>query len=541
MSKKNPKTKKQHHIQINHSISIYHRTRFSSVNQFLVNRYSLFLAVSKVILAITFVMELGRIFGCWSLLDFLKGNCIYGAAVWIKNGFLFLHNHFHNTFEQNRWTLFSIIVSLLSVMAATFAIAFGNFKICSINANLVLKQIYGGGKKRISTRIVGVMLVTPFGMLFSIGFHFDVLFVFIFLFAFINLFYLLDICLTIFTDNGVKYVEIPKNLSRELQQSVHLSKKEKDSSEKERERLLYDSFVQNISCDDYSVNKIVVPSVVLDLVRLEYLPEAQSITKDEESQKNKWLHAIYRNTYQFFYDIRRYLYRNTVDKKDFLDAYFNLCSATAFAIETQYQNKDIDTSEYMSVCLAIFRNAVETLHMNEAKEYGKAFDEHFTKMLKTLYYQLKAPDSDTPEKRIIEIAICIIFQMECEFSTLIVSRSASCQNAKNAIQFLFFGIFSCFSVMIRPKGIVEADPDNKDVAEIKQTAKDLFVKMSTGLVRQDYIHQMDTQFVLRCVNNIINDINLYIIPDSMLSHQTVSLRSNLVFAYEAFSRGGNEG
>lgn len=221
--------------------TIYDRSKPSRFNNFIISLYNLFFWLSVVLVFLTIILE---IFGARSQ-----------TVDYIKNIYNFMQAYIRCTFSKEFFTLFSVIISLLSVMAAAFSIAFGNFNICSINANLVIKQIYGKGRSKSLTKIIILMMVTPFILFLSIGFRLNLLFIVIYLIAFINLFYMLDICLTVFTDNGVKYAVIPENISRELQQNVHLFKYSADLPTKERERLLYDSFVQNISCDDYSVNR----------------------------------------------------------------------------------------------------------------------------------------------------------------------------------------------------------------------------------------------------------------------------------------------
>lgn len=361
---------------------------------------------------------------------------------------------------------------------------------------------------------------------------------------------MLDICITVFTDNGVKYVVIPKNISRELQQNVHLFKNAADSPANKRERLLYDSFVHNNSCDDYSVNKIVVPSVILNLLDLKYvsdIPSRKNIADNGLcSVCDKRTYAIYRNTYHFFLDIRKYLYRNSENKKDFLNTYFNLCYDTVSELIDVFLFKNDSVADCMGATIAIFRNIVDTMNMDVSDDYNRTFNDRFVGLLNDLNAKIKIyiryNDAKRKEilNRITAVVLCIIFQMEYEFDVQRTKKNgvlSSCSQIKDIVYLLFYRVYSDFSSAVKKNGICNGDMS--EVVELINQSKNIIMYLSSGMLNKECIHNLEFQRLIYCADRVIHDLNLYIMHGSVQAHSSIYLMSTFVFIYEDFLRGGS--
>ncbi len=518
--------------------SIYERSNVSTINSCFIKSYRFFYVVFAAII-------------------------VFGAIVDITSILVSVKEWFHSLIDNEQFSMLSIIVTLLSVIMATFSVIFGNFKICNINANLVLKQLQNKDKKNDTVEIVAVLMITPFAMIAAFMLGLDTLYFCLFIIAFFNLFLMLDICLTLFTDNGVKYVEIPENISRELQETVCSRLNENEVSYGRRERLLYDSYVQGITCDDYSVNRIVVPSVVLKNMELKYSEKLS--TSDKRATKKHMLPEkkaclIYKNTYRFFRDISRYLNRNTADFSDYLEVYYGLCYNTLMTVvfeqikehdEAEIYNNTLVPKElllgFFGVFLALFRNITEILYMTDQEENVKAYSYEIIKYLnrinltKTVYYS-SANKAALVRVRAI-VWLLILYQMEYSFSADDIQDKISSDvycNIRDAVEFFFRE--TIVSVLLLKK----TEKDNSVTVEEKvkavfKEAQQIYCQLSCGMLDNVYekTFNLNSTDTVGSVERINNDLNSYLglRPD----HEEKKLiMSNFCFVNEMFREGGKQ-
>ena len=545
----------------NKSKSIYDRSFLSSGNDTMLCIYSKIVIIGLIVV---FVFSV--------LIEICKCNISWHCFL------CFFYKPIKEFVCKNHFSILSIVVTLLSVIMATFSIAFGNFKICNINANLVLKQIYSGSKKNLYTIILIILMIAPFFMIISQIFHWEFLFFTTFITAFFNLFLMLDICLTIFTDNGVKYVEIPANISRELQQTVCRDLDDNEFSYGNRERLLYDSFIQGIRCEDYSVNRIVVPSIVLKNMKLEYTVEyhekkCHKKDKDNAAAERK-VCSVYKITYRLFRDIRKYLYRNTPDFSDFTETYFGLCYNTMIAViyehlkdetkqkdgkknlkdETKQKDGKKDRKEefwmdYCAVFLAIFRNLTEIVYMDEMQESTAVYSSEMMKILskkngrKDVFSPL--PDGDDGGKIRIVLWLLIMIQTEYVLSEKDSEKSIAPNvyaDMSRVIEKLFRETLILLLDFIRKQN----DPIEIDMAAVGSVMKDakiLFCQLSCGILDTAFekTYNLNYLYTVKSAENIVYDMESYLKARTNLDNgEKEYLRSNFCFIHKSIQKGGSE-
>ena len=515
-------------VSDNKSNCIYERSIISRVNSLLLKSYSKLLCVYAVLLAFGLTTDIFDLFMCFSK--------------WIRG--ITCKNHF---------TILSIVVTLLSVVMATFSIIFGNFKICNINASLVLKQMYIGTKRILTVAVIIMLMATPFIMIIAQLANWQVFFFCSFIVAFINLFFMLDVCLTLFTDNGIRYVEIPENISRELQVSVCSRINSEVSSYGKKERLLYDGYVQGITCDDYSVNRIVVPSVVLKNFDLKY---STRIMKDSKESKGIQINfetkacMIYKMNYRFFRDIRKYLDRNTASVPDFIETYSGLCynSLTAVFVYSRKMKERGDGSfpSYIAVLLALFRCLLEMIYKIETDEEARSYDSEISKLLMQINNNDKRliPDSYYHEANEIRMIIWLLltYQMEYILSSdrqINEISDAAYENISNVIRLLSQETIMC-AINIKSSKSGESMSDNKTISTLLEESKQLFWQFSCGIFDSVYetTFNQNPAKTIGSVDRISYDICTFLGMRSNDFGDRPYVKSSLYFIYKLFEKGG---
>ena len=161
---------KNNFSQKKRSNSIYERSKLSEFNNnFVLKHYSILIP-----LFIAF-----QVVGV--IIDWING-CQMPIKRWIRC-----------ILGDNHFTILALVVTLLSVIIASFSIAFGSFKICNINANLVLKLIHVNKKRNYIMWIMVFIMVEPVIMIIALAARWDLLFFLAFIIAFLNMFFELDI------------------------------------------------------------------------------------------------------------------------------------------------------------------------------------------------------------------------------------------------------------------------------------------------------------------------------------------------------------
>lgn len=432
----------------------------------------------------------------------------------------------NNIDENNSFTILSLIVSFLSVLIAALAIAFGNFKICNINANVLLKQIFNNvntfGKKvpilksSFTTSCI-MSCASPVLMLAFMIFHLKYSYFIVFLIAFFSLLHLLVLCLSLFTSNGIKYHLIPLYIYYEyLEICEH--KNEIDF----KERLLYDSFIQNLDTDNYYENKIVIEAIIFNIIK--GICKINQCKKEQD--ENKYIYdtfekniMVYKYFYILFYDLRKYMCRNS-DDSDFIECYLNLCRNVIENIEKE-ENFDC----YHSAFSAIFRNICECsvnicntkLFKNQICKLLKYID----KIIDEIYEYSTNEKEDIKMLKLnntIDTLKIILFCTEIMLSSIDKSQKSSSNNFDELIDIVVAKLIELLelnSENLLKRQNIPATLNSilcvDNVFFICNTGVKISPNNSNFKTNKPYIekYMLNSSFVSKCINNIIHDLANY--------------------------------
>ena len=247
------------------------------------------------------------------------------------------------------FTIFSVVISMLSAVVAALTIMFGNFKICGIGSNTILKHIFG--KQFLYCR--AVIFISPLVMLVLIFGGFKYSYFVLFVLSIISLIYLLHLCISVFVDIGIRTKVIPEYISDEVFDEL-----KRDSSISESGKYLYGEFIHSFNNDEFNNFSEVYINLFIIIVN-----KCKALQKQSKQ---------YKNVYIFLNDTKKYLIRNSTEKDDVLKYYFELCSLLVDKIKCN----DI-------VYLAIFQNVIECSNLDEGNtelrkmEIDKFFEKLF--------------------------------------------------------------------------------------------------------------------------------------------------------------------
>ena len=360
-----------------------------------------------------------------------------------------------------------------------------------------------------------------------------------------------------FTDNGVKYVEIPENISRELQETVCNKSNESGTSDVKRERLLYDSYIQGISCDDYSVNRIVLPAVVLK--HSELIKYTDKKTKNKEGlHHERSACQVYKTTYRLFKDLGKYLKRNTISFDDYAETYIGLCYNTLTAViaklfvsdPSEQENKPKDAQKekgklliFYGVFAAVFRNILEIMICIHSTDHIPEFCTEMRKMLTRVAGHdsttLLIGDREEAVRMKAVVWLMILYQIEYALCPLNRQKAVP-EKFYDSIQVIVKFILqeAIYAVMIFRKEKSKASIVMDDrVRELFDEAKQFFFQLSCGLFDSDYEKNTNQNSILttKSAEAILFDMNAYL---GIVPHRDRAyIKSTAFFIYEIIKRG----
>lgn len=272
------------------------------------------------------------------------------------------------------FTIFSLVISMLSAVVAALTIMFGNFKICGIGSNTILKHIFG--KQFLYCR--AVIFISPLVMLVLIFGGFKYSYFVLFVLSIISLIYLLHLCISVFVDIGIRTNVIPEYISDEIFDAL-----KKGSSISESGKYLYGEFIHSFNNDEFNNFSEVYINLFINIINK---------CKSEVLEKNK-----FKIVYIFLNDTKKYLLRNSFDKDDVIKYYFELCLLLV-------KSTELDEIIY----LALFQNVVECSDIKGISTSNKCseIDRFFEKIFCNLddYFD------------VIKFSILLLFQIEMYIS-----------------------------------------------------------------------------------------------------------------------------
>ena len=256
----------------------------------------------------------------------------------------------HGTMKCSDYiTIYSIVVSLLSIGIAALTMMFGNFKICGINSTTILKYVFK--KEFMLCRFV--VFLSPVLMLVLMLLKFEFSYFILFALSTLSLIYLSHLCLAVFVDKGIKYQVIPSYIVKEL--NGYVLRDIAGNTDKSKTLFLYNEFIHNQNNDDFEEFASVYLSVVEKIMLI--------------GNENKMKHCLYR----LLKDTKKYMLRNNTDKDDVIRYYFDLCC------------KLIDDIDELSedILIIILKNAIECSGIIEVNDlvYKHEVNKLFRKLL----------------------------------------------------------------------------------------------------------------------------------------------------------------
>ena len=242
----------------------------------------------------------------------------------------------HETMKCSDYiTIYSIVVSLLSIGIAALTMMFGNFKICGINSTTILKYVFK--KEFMLCRFV--VFLSPVLMLVLMLLKFEFSYFVLFALSTLSLIYLSHLCLAIFVDKGIKYQVIPSYIVTELNENAF--DKDVEDNDKTKPLFIYNEFIHNQNNDDFEEFASVYLSVVEKIILID--------------NGNKVKHCLYR----LLKDTKKYMLRNNTDKDDVIRYYFDLCCKLI---------KNLDKLS-IELLIIILKNAIESSRIIEVNDF----------------------------------------------------------------------------------------------------------------------------------------------------------------------------
>lgn len=279
----------------------------------------------------------------------------------------------HGTMKCSDYiTIYSIVVSLLSIGIAALTMMFGNFKICGINSTTILKYVF---KKEFMLCRFAVFL-SPVLMLVLMLLKFEFSYFILFALSTLSLIYLSHLCLAIFVDKGIKYQVIPSYIVKEL--NGYVSRDISGNTDKSKTLFLYNEFIHNQNNDDFEEFALVYVSIVEKIMMIE-----------DSDIKRRCLHRILKET-------KKYMLRNNTDKDDVIRYYFDLCCKTI---------KNLDELS-IEILINILKNAIECSRIIEVNDLVYKHE------INKLYNKIFSLFKDKYEDMISEYLLIVLCQIE---------------------------------------------------------------------------------------------------------------------------------
>lgn len=317
----------------------------------------------------------------------------------------------HGTMKCSDYiTIYSIVVSLLSIGIAALTMMFGNFKICGINSTTILKYVFK--KEFMLCRFV--VFLSPVLMLVLMLLKFEFSYFVLFALSTLSLIYLSHLCLAIFVDKGIKYQVIPSYIVAELNEDA--SDSDAEDNDKTKSLFIYNEFIHNQNNDDFEEFASVYLSVVEKIMMIE-----------DSNIKRRCLYRTLKET-------KKYMLRNNTDKDDVIRYYFDLCC------------KLIDDIDELSIdiLIIILKNTIESSRIIEVNDlvYKHEVNKLFSKLLilckqknKTIDYllialcQIELLGKDIDADRFSDV----IFNAVNEFIGIVLEK-AKCEDIEGSIK-----------------------------------------------------------------------------------------------------------
>lgn len=318
----------------------------SWVNNKVLKSYTATFVIQIVFLTGQFLIEL--IYRCCEISAPEKHLVIYRT---------FINARVHGEY----FTLFSIAISLLSVLMAALTIIFGSLKICGINSSSVIKNVF-----KYQFLLCRTMVFVSTFILFGLAvFDMKYTFFLLFLFLIINMIYLLHLCLSINLDKGVRYGIIPQYIFKERVGEVE-----------ENDSIISREFISNVNDE----NVVEFKKIFVCILR--------SFNKKEMV---RFTH--YKMIDELFQGVRKSMIRNYSMGEGFLHKYMEVCAD----VFNDICEKDKKNNLVSVVYLAVFRNIVDCVKIQgiEPDVYQYELEYFFSKTIgrkeseKESTYQLK--------------------------------------------------------------------------------------------------------------------------------------------------------
>lgn len=390
--------------------------------------------------------------------------------------------------NSDYFALFSLVVSLLSAVIAALTIMFGNFKICGIGSNTILKHVF----KKQFLYCRSVIFISPLVMLVLIFFELKFTYVVLFLLSIVSLIYLLHLCISVFVDTGIRTKVIPEYICDEIFRGI-----EYNSLIFEAGKNLYSEFIHSYNNDEFNDFSEVYVHIFINLINK---------CDNYKNERDK-----YRVVYIFLHDTIKYLLRNSTDKNDVIKYYIELCLMLVKA------TRDDDDITLLAIC----QNVVECSDIKEikselrCKEIGAFFDCFFTRFNDSFFN--------------IKFSILILFQIEIYISNTCINILADV---------IYDRIEDVFEIVIIEKSIDEYCKNHSDFLYQRDRIKSILFNCFLDMNRKDNLKQeqnyISKQPVLftNCIINVWKDLCTQIRRMFFCSGDKYSERNFDFFSYD---------
>ena len=409
-------------------------------------------------------------------------NEIYGWHTACCSIEIYCANCIYDFIKCSHNTLMSIAISSVSVMVAVYSIVLGNYKISGISLHTILKNAYKS--QFLSSRVVlficpSILIILSLNKLWFTFFY-------IFCLLVMSMFYMLHLCFSIFIDNGVKFVVIPKYITSELYKENHL---------KFNKKPIYIEFVQNISND--IISQSILQEALCGIVKT---AKEDSIVNLENYYKTYT--KVFNITYMIFNDIKIYLLRNTCGSKEYLISYFNYCTLSItkifFSEKTKGKNnigrEDLFLLK-LTIVIAILRNLLELTPRTD-EDIVLLRDE-----MKKIYLSLSGK---------LGRYSCVFFNLV----NLMLSEVLICYSENDFINVHSQNIHLIYSHLLQNIFAYTKNKDSYDCFSIEttlETVKILFLLFMSSPINSKIgfnikpIYEISS--VEKCINNVLSDIS----------------------------------